>query len=330
MTTPLRRHRIAVALAIGIASFIITVICLRRGHSDYEFWWKATKLWLSGVDPYQLAADDPAWALGDRLFYPLPAMILTIPVVWLPVWLAGSVTLGIAGGVLAYLLSRDGWGRLWIFATPSYFMALNLGQWSPLLTIAALSSWAGVYAAAKPTLGAAVLAFQVSWRQIAAAAFITLASVIIMPSWPQSWLYNLQFVIKHPAPIMTLGGCWMVLAALRWRRPEGRLLFAYACVPQLLFFADQLPLYLATKDRKESGYVAFAALIAFLIWYSLLHTGVNYVEKAAPYVLGAVYLPLLILVLRRPNEGPVPAAVEKFAARFPMWLRGAPGGSVAS
>ena len=122
----------------------------------------------------------------------------------------------------------------------------------------------------------------------------------------------------------------MVLAILRWRRPEGRLLFAMACVPQLLFFADQLPLYLATSNRRDSALVALTALIAFLVWYARLHTGVNYVNEAAPYVLGAVYLPLLILVLRRPNEGPVPAVVEALAARFPKWLRGAQGANVTS
>lgn len=329
MTPPPRRHRIAAAVAIGVASFAFTVIGLSHGISDYRFWWKATRLWLGGVDPYQFSADVPMWALDDRLFYPLPALILTIPVAWLPMWLAGGLTLGVAGGVLAFLLSREGWGRFWIFATPSYIMALVVGQWSPLLMIAALSGSAGVFAAAKPTIGAAVLAYKPSWRPIAAALLLTIGSVILMPSWPRSWLHNLQFVIKHPAPIATLGGCWLVLAILRWRRPEGRLLFAMACVPQLLFFADQLPLYLATSNRRDTGVVTFIALMSFLAWFAAFYSRVNYVEEAAPFVLGAVYLPLLVLVLRRPNEGPVPASVETLVARLPAWLRGAPGGNVA-
>ena len=33
----------------------------------------------------------------------------------------------------------------------------------------------------------------------------------------------------------------MLLAMLRWRRPEGRLVAAMACVPQTYFSCDQLP-----------------------------------------------------------------------------------------
>jgi hypothetical protein len=302
----------------------MTALRLSRGNSDFEFWWLASRLWSQGIDPYAFAPRVGPWTVGDYLFYPLPALILTWPVAWLPLWLAGALMLGIPSALLAYLLSAQGWWRLWIFATPSFVLALNLGQWSPMLTLAAISTSASVFAVAKPTLGLAVLAYRVSWRSFALAGALLGGSVMLMPSWPREWIANLAHVENHPAPILTLGGCWLTLAVLRWRTPEGRLLLAMAFVPQLLFFSDQLPLYLVARDRRSAGIVTLFALLAFLLWYALLAPGAKYVNEAAPYVLGAVYLPLLVLVLRRPNEGDLPPWLEPVASRLPSWLRGAP------
>ena len=36
----------------------------------------------------------------------------------------------------------------------------------------------------------------------------------------------------------------------------------------------------------------------------------------------AMYLPVTIMVLRRPNEGPLPVRFELWIARWPAWLRG--------
>jgi hypothetical protein len=38
--------------------------------------------------------------------------------------------------------------------------------------------------------------------------------------------------------------------------------------------------------------------------------------------LFAVYLPVLWIVLRMPNHGPLPARIEALATRLPAWMRG--------
>ena len=38
--------------------------------------------------------------------------------------------------------------------------------------------------------------------------------------------------------------------------------------------------------------------------------------------LVAAIVPALIMVLRRPNEGELPARLERVSARLPMWIRG--------
>ncbi len=124
-----------------------------RVPSDFEFWWRASRVLLEGGDPYQRLENTAGWPLPDRLFYPMPALLVTIPVAWMSLPLADGVLLGLASAVLAWVLSREGWGRLWIFATPSFVMALKVGQWSPVLVVAALVPTLGWLAAIKPTLG---------------------------------------------------------------------------------------------------------------------------------------------------------------------------------
>jgi hypothetical protein len=46
-----------------------------------------------------------------------------------------------------------------------------------------------------------------------------------------------------------------------------------------------------------------------------------YVLDAAPYEIFGVYVPALILILRRPNDGKLPAWVDQALTRFGMLLR---------
>jgi hypothetical protein len=298
-TAPDRRLRLAVALLIGVIAGAYSCWSLSRARvpSDFEFWWRAAGVLLDGGDPYLRVENTSGWPLPDRLFYPMPALLVTIPVGRMPLPLAAGVMLGLASGVLAWAISRDGLGRLWLFATPSFVMALKVGQWSPMITVAALVPALGWLAAVKPTLGLGALFYRLDWRAFAGAALLAVASIAILPAWPREWLANLHHVASHPPPIATPLGVVLILAAWRWRTPEGRLLLAMACVPQLLFFADQLPLYLVARTRTEMAALALCGAIAWLAWFVQLRSGDLYVMRAAPYVMIGVYLPALIVVL---------------------------------
>jgi hypothetical protein len=176
-------------------------------------------------------------------------------------------------------------------------MALKVGQWSPLITAAAMVPALGWLAAVKPTLGFGALFYRLDWRAFAGAALFLLVSVIVLPAWPHEWIANLHNVESHPAPIATPFGIALILAALRWREKEGRLLLAMACVPQLLFFADQLPVYLVARTRVQMAALALCGTIAWLAWFVQLKTGDLYVPRAAPYVMIGVYAPALLMVL---------------------------------
>jgi hypothetical protein len=338
-TPPTRRARLVAAVALGLGCGLLTAVCAALAPAtgsvlDYEFWYRATRVWLAGGDPYALAPGQPGWPLDDPLFYPLPALVVTVPVAELAMPVAAGLTLGLAGAALAWAVSApragdaadDATGRLWLFGSPCLLLACKVGQWSPLLAVAALVPAAGVFAAVKPTLGLAMLSYRPTWRGVLGAGAFGLVSLAWMPTWPWRWLANLAQVDYHPAPITTPLGVALLLAALRWRRAEARLLLALACVPQLLCFADQLAVGLVARTRREAFGLTTCGLVSAGLWWFATRENPEYVRAAAPYVLAGVYLPALLMVLRRPNAGAVPGWIESALARWrvPAWLCGTP------
>ncbi|GLC26692.1 hypothetical protein [Roseisolibacter agri] len=312
---PLAAHAAAGAIALLAAAYTYYCLATTVIPSDFEFWWRAARLYLAGGDPYLQLPGTPAWPLPDRFYYPMPTVLATIPVAWMPLPAAGATLMGLASGALASLLVRGGWWRLWALAGPGFIMALKFGQWTPLLCVAYLAPRAGGLAVLKPTLGAALLAARWNVRGALVATLVALLSVAALPTWPMAWLRNLDHVHAHPAPVTTAIGAFALLALLRWRRPEAWLLALYACVPQLLFFADQLPLALVARTKGEAQLLAACGLTAWLVWMARLETGDLFVLAAAPYVLVGLYLPALLLVLRRPNDGALPVWADA------AWMR---------
>ena len=88
---------------------------------------------------------------------------------------------------------------------------------------------------------------------------------------------------------------------------------------------DHLGVWLAVPDWRESLILSALGWIGFLI---LVGTAPHDLTRNAfpahlSLTLG-VYLPAAILVLRRPNRGPLPERLERLAQRLPRWLRGTP------
>ena len=319
--------RALVALAIGIAAgwFAGRIASYSFLQIDFEFLWRAVRLWSMGVDPYAMRPRAPfvrLWPLADRLFYPLPSLLVIYPLHKLVFPVACGVFVGVSGGLLAWRSTRQGVWPLLLFASPSFAMAALLGQWSPLLTLGAIAPWAGFLLACKPTLGLACFCYRPTWKGAISIAAIGLFSLLIMPQWPQEWLTNVRFVRSHPAPIMTPLGWPLALAILRWRQREARLLLAMACVPQLLFFADQLPLVLSARTRRELVFLTLSSCVVGGMWWYRHFLRPGAPNMAPPYVMLGCYLPALWIVLRRPNDGAVPIALQHLVDRLPPWIRG--------
>ena len=183
----------------------------------------------------------------------------------------------------------------------------------------------------KPNLGAALFLSRPSWFGIAGGLAVAAVSFVVVPTWLGDWLRTIGphgTAFHRPPIVFGFFGPLLLLAALRWRRPEARLLLLMACVPQFPFFYDQLPLWLVPQSRRESVILSLFSFAAFFTWLAFsfdpsMHTVVQ--TSPAPFVLALIYIPCLVMVLLRPNEAPAmashpaapaPAALARFLTRI--------------
>jgi hypothetical protein len=270
--------------------------------------WDATQLHLgarallAGQDPYRVVGERFPWPL----FYPLTAVVLFVPIAFLPLLVARLVWAALQGAVFAYAGMRRGPPFLIGFLSGCYLDALMLGQLSPFLTAAAVIPQLGFVWAAKPSIGLALLIAYPSRVALLGGAALTLASLIVLPSWPALWLAALRDQY-HLAPILRPGGVLLLLALLRWRSAEGRLLGMLALVPQTTAIYDLLPLFLIPRSRRAAYGLAIGTLaVAFLSqWlapfdWSWSDARLREVRETRwLLMLSLAYLPALWLVLRR-------------------------------
>lgn len=326
--SPTVGRRLVAAVAIGVAAGLLTFAYQSRAGAapDFIYPWTAARVLLRGANPYAALPGGLAAPFEAPLLYPLPAIIAAVPFAPLALPLAVGAFMGISAFLLAYAVTRESWHPLLFFASAPLLLAVTLGQWSPLLTAAALLPAGGFLAIAKPNLGLALTIYRPTRAGLLGCAALLGLSVLLLPAWPRDWLHSLVLDHRsgtHVAPITTPFGFVLALALLRWRRPEARLLLAMACVPQLLFFYDQLPLMLVPDSRRESYALILPSSAAFLVWLVVGHQSQHGPKIAEWCVMLSVYLPCLIMVLRRPNEGPAFAWVDRCRTALRTRLGGA-------
>jgi hypothetical protein len=159
---------------------------------------------------------------------------------------------------------------------------------------------------------------------------LLLASVALAPGWPAEWLHAIRGA-SHFRPLLALpGGAVVLLALLRWRRPEARLLAVMACVPLTTHFYEALPALLVVRRPAEGIALVISSWIGFLAVLSSSSPRAGF----EPWVLAngygillSVYLPALVIVLRRPNEGDLPAWAERLAWTVGRRLHAIRGGT---
>jgi hypothetical protein len=198
-------------------------------------------------------------------------------------------------------------------------MAATLGQWSPLITAAALEPALGFVFAAKPNIGLAAWIYRPTRRAVVASIILFAASFAFLPRWPIDWVHNISGRPEKLAPVRTLLGPLLLLALARWREKESRLFVAMACLPQALFFYDQLPLWLIPRTLRQSLLLSLASFLLLLTWFHRIRPETLYVQSAIPYAT-AIYFVSLGLILWRfghspPNDESVAPRRQKSAVR---------------
>jgi hypothetical protein len=330
-TSVSRTRRIYVATAIGILSGTVAALRFARmlwHPSDFGQSWFGARALLHGANPYALVGPGLQYEWPWKLFYPATSMVIALPLSFFPEMVATFLFVAISAALLAYAVTENGWQRLPLFLSWPFVIATLAGQWSPILAAAILLPSLAWVLVAKPNIGLAVLAATSSRRLVRIALLgglvITAISIGLFPAWPRAWLSNVVSEPHFGAPITRIGGIAVLLALLRWRRPEARLIVALACVPQTNSWYEGLPLLLVASTFRETLFLSLISTLGYVL-PPLVMTARNEVEFNAQ--MGALmvvlcYLPATLLVLRRPNEGELPAWMAPVAAWWRSW-RGA-------
>jgi hypothetical protein len=293
------RWRIAVSAAIGLLSGAFCWFLMKRLHQDAaDFRWAiylARRL-VNGQNPYDTPFEQ----------YPLTSAFFALPFLRLPPEVAAGMFWGISSSLLAFGLTRDGYGKLLIFLAYPYWAGILTVQWSPIISAAAFFPLLLPVTMAKPQIGLPVFLTRVSVRGAVACAVLAALSLVVMPSWPRLWLHQLGNY-HHFIPLFVLPGPLLLLALLRYRDRDARLLTLAALMPQRWFF-DSFILWLIPQSRREIIWTVFFSWGAGIWrWY---HIPQSFTEVGRWTVI-FLYLPMLAVVLLRkprPADGKTPPA----------------------
>jgi len=266
--------------------------------SDFDQLWIAGRALLARQDPYQAVLNS-----GNQypLYYPLPAVLLVLPLTALPLGLARIALAVCTGFVAGYGLRRLGtWAWLGLLS-PVWWAAAIQGQIAPALAGAALVPNLGFLLAAKPTIGLALWLSRPTLRGALTAAGISILALLLWPSWPLTWLRTIQDAPHILAPIQRPGGVLLLLALLRWRTPHGRLLAAWALIPRTESLYDLLPLFLVADSAASAALFVVGTILGLLGLSILAQPVPDFTTRLTnnwPILFGCVYLPALLIVLR--------------------------------
>jgi len=233
----------------------------------------------------------------------MTTVVLTLPLGFLSAFNAIIAFVWISTAALAFAVTRTGWHLLPVFLSGPFLVAVTRGQWSILLSAALFIPSLAFVFAAKPSIGLALLASNPSRRAllavVAGGLLLALIGLWFVPGWPREWLKALQESGHQKIPIAHPAGLVALLALIRWRRADARLILALACVPQTLSWYETLPLLLVAQTFRQSLLLSLAACLPLI-----LETA-NGLHRFYPISVGSLmlfgYLPSLILVLHRPN-----------------------------
>ena len=315
------RRTACLAALVGLAAAFFV---WQYYHFRPRFWSDLDQLWLlghalrAGLNPYDAVPQYFVWPL----YYPLSAMVVGLPLSLVPLWLARGAFAFLSASVATYAVLRYRPLAWPLLASGPFLHALQRGQWSPLMLAACfLPAW-GVLVAVKPSTGLAPVVYRPDLRALLAAALLVLASLLLRPHWPVDWLHSLSGQRHLRAPLLLPGGFLLALAALKWRRPEARLLLAIAIAPQTVVPYDLVPLAVVPESRREVLLVAVGWMVVYIVQVALAPISIaayvqfpthGYLPRGWYVMLVAGYLVPLALVLRRPNvsrsRSPSPAAL---------------------
>ena len=263
--------------------------------SDFDLLYNAAAHLIRGEDAYPVATQ---W-----FTYPLPAVLLAVPFTAIPLGAARLIFDILVGWAFVFALWRyRGSFALLAVLSGTYLFAIANGQTTPLIVAASLVPALGFLLAVKPNTSASLWIARPSRMAVVGVSAFLVLSLLVLPSWPRDWwMALLQDNTDLVPPVLRPFGLVLLLAALRWRSPEGRLLLAIAFIPQNTLPHELVSLALIPANLVEMGILVAGSWIAVAVVADQMHLSHSIAEWTAsswPATLCAVYLPMLYLVLR--------------------------------
>jgi len=235
----------------------------------------------------------------------MTSIVTVAPLGVLPLRWADPLFVGIGFGLFTWAVTAT---RVWtpalvaLISLPA-LMALQTSQWSLLVTGAALMPAFGWLLVAKPTIGLALFAAFPRWKTAVGCALLLALSFLILPEWLQEWRATLASAPHVVAPITRPGGFLVLLALLKWKRADARLLVALACVPHTTAPYETIPLFLIAQTWLQAWGLWALAILAYVAQWATgpYASQAEYWAAGARSIVALMYLPCLVAVLRRPN-----------------------------
>ena len=260
-----------------------------------------------GKNPYELIGPGRTYPHDWPLVYPATAAVAALPFAWASARVADALFVGFGAAVLAWALTRRTLAnpQLWVFASYAMLVSAQTVQWSPLLTAAALIPWLGFLFAAKPTIGFAMFIAYPSRAAFYGMAAFGALTIAIWPYWVPAWIHNLPSITHMSAPVARLGGPLILLALLKWRRADARLLAGLACVPHTPVLYEALPLFLLVRNFREATLlVVLTGVLGRIVLTTVTTTDYHtWMAINGRLMVWLLYLPCTAMILARPNEG---------------------------
>jgi hypothetical protein len=304
----------SVAVSSGLLAWLVWSMPQPQ-RSDVAQVWAGARALLAHRNPYAAVGPGRTFEWPYPLLYPLTAVLTLAPIAPLPLRWIDPLFVAAGFGLYTWGVTRANLRAPALIALVSLpaLMTLQTSQWSLLVTGAALVPALGFLLVAKPTIGLALFAANPKRTTAIGCAVFLIVSIVVWPGWIRDWRATFASAPHIVAPILRPGGVLVLLALVRWRRAEARLLVAMACVPHTTAPYETIPLFLVPETWREAIALWGLAILAYVGQYA---TGPyasqnDYWESGAKWIVLLMYLPSVAMVLWRKNVwSELPVLVE--------------------
>jgi hypothetical protein len=284
--------------------------------SDFANVWFGAKMMLQGTSPYSFRIFNN----GFPTLYPATSFVYGIPFTLFTERNASLIFVTLSALLMTYGITSDSWHRVPMLASAAFLDSVMAAQFTIVLTAALFLPWLSFLAPIKPQCGLPVLAAsRARWvLMLAASAFMLVLAIsfLLLPGWPRDWLANLRTAPYERAPIFSPVGWVVSLLLLRWRRREAWLVLVSALLPQTFMWYGSLMLLTVANTYREACVLSAVSTFGFAIAsYALYRGGEHVLLLTYTIYICSTYVACTIAVLRRPNEGELPAWMKLFRPR---------------